>query len=156
MLKSYIRDFHRANDKGWNLITEKYARMMESTASLRYAQIKDSLPKLPSVKKEIIEEIVKIQVEWMEEFAEEYPALADNARSIHTYEDNPFDTSYETYLRGELGTYSDKMLELYGRYVVDYARTGRNLTYAIMENSVKMYGYKDIDEAEEKTGRAFG
>ena len=86
----------------------------------------------------------------MEEFAGNFPALADNARSIHTWEDHAFDTSYETYLRGELGTYSDKMLELYGRYVVEYARSGTNLTYAIMENSVKMYGYTSIEEANRK------
>ena len=68
-LKSYIHDFHKANERGWNLITEKYGRMMESTAPLRYEQIKASLPNLPDMKKEIIEEIVKIQVDWMEEFA---------------------------------------------------------------------------------------
>ncbi len=91
----------------------------------------------------------------MEEFAAEYPALADNARSIHTSEDNPFDTSYETYLRGELGTYSDKMLELYGRYIVDYARSQKNLAHDIMLNNVKMYGYSSLEEAERKTGEAY-
>lgn len=91
----------------------------------------------------------------MEEFAKEYPALADNARSIHTYEDNPFNTSYETYLRGELSTYSDKMLELYGRYIVDYARAGANPAMDIMKNNVRMYGYKSIDEAERKTVAAW-
>ena len=84
----------------------------------------------------------------MEEFSAGYPTLAGNARNIHTWEDTPEDTSYETYLRGELGTYSDKMLELYGRYVVEYARTGRNTAYEIMENSVKMYGYQDVETAE--------
>ena len=91
----------------------------------------------------------------MEEFAGEYPALADNARSIHTAEDNPFDTSYETYLRGELGTYSDKMLELYGRYIVTYARGGKNLAHDIMLNNVKMYGYGSLEEAEKKTKEAW-
>mgnify|MGYP002509043788 CR=1 FL=1 len=43
--------------------------MMESTAPSHYAKLKDSLPELPEVKKEIIEEIIKIQVDWMEEFA---------------------------------------------------------------------------------------
>ena len=53
-------------------------------------------------------------------------------------------------MRGELGTYSDKMLELYGRYIVTYARGGRNLTFDIMENSVKMYGYASVEEANAK------
>ena len=32
--------------------------------------------------------------------------------------------------------------------MVEYARTGRNTAYEIMENSVKMYGYKDVETAE--------
>ena len=156
MLMQYLYDFHREYHRGHNLIEEKYGRMMESTAPEKYEEIKNNFSPLPEDKKRIIEQICSMQVSWMEEFAGQYPALADNARSIHTREDNPFNTSYETYLRGELGTYSDKMLELYGRYVVEYARLGKNPARDIMENSVKMYGYKDIDEAEEKTGRAFG
>ena len=89
-----------------------------------------------------------LQVQWMEEFATKYPKLAGNARSIHTYEDHLWNTSYETYLRGELGTYSDKMLELYARYIVEYARAGRNVARDIMEESVWMYGYEGLDEAE--------
>ena len=150
MLMQYLYDFWREYHKGHNLIEEKYGRMMESTAPEEYEKMKSHFPTLSPEKKAIIEQIVGLQVGWMEEFAGSFPALADNARSIHTWEDHAFDTSYETYLRGELGTYSDKMLELYGRYVVEYARSGKNLTYAIMENSVKMYGYASIEEANRK------
>lgn len=150
MLMQYLYDFRREYKRGHNLIEEKYGRMMESTAPEEYEKIKGHFPELSPEKKAIIEQIVGLQVGWMEEFAGKYPALADNARSIHTWEDHAFDTSYETYLRGELGTYSDKMLELYGRYVVAYARSGKNLTYDIMENSVKMYGYGSIEEANDK------
>ncbi|MDE6963690.1 MAG: DUF4125 family protein, partial [Lachnospiraceae bacterium] len=89
MLKSYIHDFNSAGEKGWNLITEKYGRMMESTAPARYEQLKDSFPHIPEMKKAIIEEIVKIQLGWMEEFARSYPKAANNARSIPTAEDTP-------------------------------------------------------------------
>lgn len=155
MLLQYLYDFHREYVRGHNLIEEKYGRMMESTAPERYREMKDRFPELTEEKKRIIEQICAMQVKWMEEFAGQYPALADNARSIRTSEDNPFNTSYETYLRGELGTYSDKMLELYGRYVVDYARTDRNPAHDIMRNSVSMYGYRDLDEAERKTAAAW-
>lgn len=155
MLLQYLYDFHREYERGHNLIEEKYGRMMESTAPEKYAEIKDHFPQLTEEKKNIIQQICGMQVGWMEEFAGEYPALADNARSIHTAEDNPFDTSYETYLRGELGTYSDKMLELYGRYIVNYARNGKNLAYDIMLNNVKMYGYGSLEEAEQKTKEAW-
>lgn len=152
MLVQYLYDFYREYHRGHNLIEEKYGRMMESTAPEKYQEIKSHFPELTREKKDIIEQIVALQVGWMENFSASYPVLAGNARRIHTYEDTPEDTSYETYLRGELGTYSDKMLELYGRYVVEYARSGRNTAYDIMENSVKMYGYKDIEAAEQEIG----
>lgn len=150
MLLQYLYDFHREYERGHNLITEKYGRMMESTAPEKYEELRKNFPEISEEKKHIIEQICSLQVQWMEEFAAEYPPLAENARSIHTAQDNEYNTSYETYLRGELGTYSDKMLELYGRYVVKYAGEGRNPVYDIMENSVKMYGYQSLQEAAEK------
>lgn len=154
MLLQYLYDFHREYERGHNLITEKYGRMMESTAPEKYEELRKNFrkifPELSEEKKRIIEQICGLQVQWMEEFAAEYPSLAENARSIHTAQDNEYNTSYETYLRGELGTYSDKMLELYGRYIVKYAGEGRNPVYDIMENSVKMYGYQSLQEAAEK------
>ena len=150
MLKSYIHDFHVANEKGWNLITEKYGRMMESTAPSRYAEIKGSLPVIPEVKKEIIEEIVKIQVGWMEDFAQRYPKAAGNARSIHTYEDNLYNTSYETYLRGEISTYSDETLDLYGRFIAGLFKDEKNLAEMTMRNTALLYGYESLEDLEAK------
>ena len=93
--------------------------------------------------------MIGFQVKWMEEFDTAYPNLAGNARAIHTSEDLPYDTSYETYLRGELGTYSDRMLEMYGRYIVEFAQNGKNATYEIMKNTVRFYGYKDLETANQ-------
>lgn len=150
MLKSYLHDFQRANEKGWNLITEKYGRMMKSTAPLQYAAIQESLPEIPEAKQEIIDEIVKIQVDWMEEFAKRYPKAAGNARSIHTEEDNMYNTSYETYLRGEISTYSDKTLDLYGRFIAGLFRKDLNLAEMTMRNTALLYGYESLEELEEK------
>ena len=153
MLKSYIADFENAMAKGWNLITEKYGRMMESTAPDRFEEIKEQFPCLAEEKKHIIDEIVKIQVNWMEEFAREYPFMAGNSRVIHTYEDTAFSTSFETYLRGEMRTYSDKTLDLYGRFIVSYLQNGKNLTKDIMENTALLYGYESLETAEELLSR---
>lgn len=149
MLLQYLYDFDRELEQGHNLIEEKYGRMMESTAPGRYEEMKERFPEITPEKKEIIEKIVALQVAWMEEFAAEYPYLAGNARSIHTYEDNGWDTSYETYLRGEISTYSDKMLELYGRYIAEHAAAGKNLAGEIMAHSAHMYGYESLEDAEE-------
>ena len=154
MLLQYLYDFCRELERGHNLIEEKYGRMMESTAPEQFEKMKERFPEITPEKKNIIENIVKMQVTWMEEFAAEFPYLAGNARSIHTYEDNGWNTSYETYLRGEISTYSDKMLELYGRYIVAHAAAGQNLAREIMTQSVLLYGYKDLEEAEAGLRRA--
>lgn len=151
MLIQYLYDFQREASRGHNLIEEKYARMMSSTAPEEYARIEGFLTKLEDGKNKIVEEIVRMQVSWMEEFEIEYPGLAGNARSIHTNQDTLYNTSYETYLRGELSTYSDKMLELYGRYIVDHASGGRNLAREIMTRSTELYGYRSLEDAESKT-----
>ena len=124
--------------------------MMESTAPDRYEELKKDLPVRSLERIAIQEEIIKLQVEWMEDFAKEYPKMAGNARSIHTSEDNPYNTSYETYLRGELGTYSEKTLLMYGRFIVELKKNGENLAYNIMSNTARLYGYESLEEAERK------
>ncbi len=153
MLLQYLYDFEREMRLGHNLITEKYGRMMEHTAPERYAEIKDNFPVLSEEKKTIIEQIVAIQVGWMEDFASKYPAMGERARRIRTADDSAYDTSYETYLRGELGTYSDKMLELYARFIVGLSSEGKNLAYETMQNTAKLYGYDTIEAAEKFMSR---
>ncbi len=148
MLLQYLYDFRREMRLGHNLITEKYARMMASTAPERYEELKDHFPQLTPEKEAIIAQIVGIQVKWMEEFSAEFPHLGQQARSIHTSQDTSFNTSYETYLRGELGTYSDKMLELYARFIVDLTAEGKNLARMTMEGNTRLYGYESLEAAE--------
>lgn len=148
LLLSYGNDIKEAFENNWNLITEKYARMMESTAYEKYKELEPQLPVRSSERRELVEKTAAIQVKWMEEFARKYPKLADNARSIHTYEDREYNTSYETYLRGELLTYSDKTMELYYKFVKELEKKGENLAQMIMENTVKLYGYESLEEAE--------
>lgn len=150
LLRSYLTDLERAQRDGWNLITEKYARMMKSTAPERYAELEEQLPPRSEERQAIAEEIIKIQVAWMEEFASKYPKMAGNARSIHTYEDTAFNTSYETYLRGELGTYSEETFVLYGRFITELLKKGINLAYETMSQTARLYGYKSVEDAENR------
>lgn len=150
LLRSYLSDLESAEREGWNLITEKYARMMKSTAPEKYVELEGRLPARSPEREQIAEEIIKIQVAWMEDFAKHYPKMAGNARSIHTYEDNALQTSYETYLRGELGTYSEETFILYGRFVTRLLQEGRNLAYEIMQQTALLYGYKSVEDAESR------
>lgn len=146
--ESYLDDLRIATRTGRNLITEKYGRMMESNYPEEYEKMKDFFPTHSEERKAITLQIAAIQVEWLEEFAKEYPDFALNARRIHSTEDTPYDTSAETYLRGELDTYSDKTLILYGRYIAKLKSENKNLTKMIFENIAKGYGYKDLASAK--------
>ena len=150
LLSSFYNDLSDAAANGRNLITEKYGRMMQSTARDRYEEIKDDFPVLDEERIKIQEGIISIQIGWMEDFAAGYPKMAGNARIIHTSEDTEYNTSYETYLRGEISTYSAETLILYGRFVAGLANAGRNLASEIMLNTARLMGYKDLDDAEHK------
>ena len=129
---------------------EKYARMMKSTNPEKYLEFEKDIPVLSEKRIAIQEEIIKIQVAWMEAFAEDYPKMAGNARSIRTIEDSEYNTSYETYLRGEISTYSEKTFILYSKFIVSLLKEQSNLAKAIMEHTAKLYGYESLVEAEEK------
>ena len=86
----------------------------------------------------------------MNEFSEKFPKLAANARSISEMTDEIDNTSYETYLKGELAAYSPETLLEYGYFISQKAQNGENLVFDIMENTVKMYGYSSLEAAEEK------
>jgi len=150
MLIQYYYDFSREYKLGHNLITEKYGRMMESTDENRWEEIKNNFPIISEEKKAVIEQIVGVQMQMMESFATDHPKTAGNARSLHTYEDDIVNTSYETYLRGEISTYSDKMLQLYGQYVVRYVKEGKNIAFDIMSNTAKLYGFSNLIDFENK------
>lgn len=145
MLIRYRFDFEKATSMGRNLIAEKYARMEESTVPDKYDELKDKLPLVTEDQRKLVNSIVEIQVGFMEECAANHPNVRERSRSIRSSEDTPYNTSYETYLRGELLTYSDSMLMLYGRYVLEYAKSGRNIAEEIMDNTAVMYGYKSIN-----------
>ena len=150
LLLSFLSDLKEAQINGRNLITEKYGRMMQSTAPERYEELKKHFPVLDEDRIKIQEQIIAIQIGWMESFAKKYPKMAGNARIIHTSEDTPYDTSYETYLRGEISTYSSGTLVAYGRFIAGLANEGRNLAEEIMGNTAALMGYKDLDDAESR------
>ena len=150
MLEQYWAELQNASQRGWNLLTEKYARMMASTAPEAYAALKKELPPVSEQKQALCEAIISIQVSWMEDFAKQYPNLAGQARKIHTSEDTEWQTSYETYLRGELLTYSEDLLQAYGAWIVKLYRAGKNLAEQIMTNTIHFYQYSSLEAAEKQ------
>ena len=132
---------------GRNPVMEKYAYMMESTDPDYYQTIQDQLPQVDPQKRAFIQILCEIEVSMREDMNEKYPYLLAQARLTHTLEDEKDDTSFETYLRGELMTYSDETLYLYGQMVLRMVQNQENLIEKILTNTVKAYGYSSLEEA---------
>lgn len=149
LLDSYAEDLEDADAAGRNLLTEKYARMMESTEPERFAR--ELAPHLPVLAPERIaaqEAIIAVQLPWARAFHEQYPALGAGMRVLTTAEDTLDSTSFETYLRGELGTYSARTLARYRDLVDALVTAGENLTWRTVAYTVILAGYENLDAAE--------
>lgn len=150
MLDSYYDDLLAAHQSGRNLLTEKYAYMMERTSPEEFAGICDALPPRSKQKDIEIDEICAAHVQWQEELAAQYPKLTGNGRPIRRSADSKYCTSFETYLWGELATYSEKTIQLYVSYVRRLQREGENLCKMILENTIFQYGYASLEQAEKR------
>lgn len=149
LLESYAADLDEADRTGRNLLTEKYARMMDSTEPDRYArEIAPYLPVLAPARMVRQEAVVATQLGWARAFRERYPRLGHAMRVLETSQDTLTSTSFETYLRGELGTYSDRTLAGYEDLVRTTAAAGENLTEQTVRWTVLLGGFTDLADAE--------
>jgi hypothetical protein len=133
-------------------MTEKYDRMMESTFPEEYQKIAGVLPGVDDQTLDLIEKIIEFNLKWKVETAGKYPNLANRGRAIYTKEDANNSTSFETYLRGELRTYSPATIRLYYDMTLAYWNRGENLEDVYLLNTVKKYGYSSLEQAERLSG----
>lgn len=152
LLSSYLYDLESAKALGFNLMSEKYARMMESTHPEEYVKIKDFLPVMTNEKKQMVNELTQILLDWEKEIFSRYPFLAQRGRPLDSEEDSAAATSFETYTRGELSTYSMNTLSLYGALCDAMFKQGVNGAEVVYENMVRMYGYPSLEEAAVRFG----
>ncbi len=149
VLESYQADLLSAAAEGRNLIFEKYGYMMETTYPEEYAQIRAHLPEVSEGKRALIDRLARIHVEWDAWMLEHYPNIRRNGRTMTTGEDSALDgSSSESYLKGELSTYSEKTLRLIWAQTEAAYANGENLLKQIIENETAFYGYKSLEEAE--------
>lgn len=153
LLKSYLDDLTAARREGRNLMSEKYARMMESTFPAEYREIADRLPRIDQATLALIEDIVSVNIGWKQEMADRYPVLNGKGRPIHTKDDTHHVTSFETYFRGELKTYSPKTIRLFHEHIKSQKKNGVNEAELNLLNQVKGYGYTSLAEAEKNMAR---
>jgi hypothetical protein len=145
---SYLDDLWRAAAAGRNLMTEKYARMMEYTSPCEYRRVASQLPTLEREAEPLIEHLSRLSVEWMEQTAAKYPHVGAQGRPLRSESDNAYTPSFETYNRGELATYSANTLRLLRDHYLALAADGVNPAEVILEHTVKQYGYASLERAE--------
>ena len=148
MRESWLADLRAAQKEGRNPMSEKYGYMMARTSPAEYAQIAHLLPARTAEKDRLIDFICQAHVMWQEKVAAKYPRLAGRGRPIHKENDSLNTTSLETYLWGELATYSLETLERYAAHVRELMYTGRNLCEMVLRNTAAAYGYESLDTAE--------
>jgi hypothetical protein len=141
-LESYLQDLETAEKKNVNLMTQKYARMDNLIGKIK--------------ENPIMNEIVDIEIEWQKEMFEKFPCLMSSARALRSSEDTPSATSFETYLRGELETYSDTTLALLLKDVKNYCEKNENMMMKNYLEMVKQLGYTSIEDAEETKRKEMG
>ncbi len=150
MLNSYLSDIRSAEEDGRNLLEEKYARMMADTAPEQYAEIAAKIPGLDRKQMQLREDILCIEIGQADALAALYPKLMSRGRSIHTVQGMPGAASAETYLKGELSTYSVHTLECYRRMLKQYENSGESRVEANLRYMARFYGYDSLEQAEKE------
>lgn len=148
LLESYLDDLLLAEREERNLLAEKYGRMMESTAPAEYENIKHLFPARSEERLARQEVVIAAEISMDEDFCARYPLYASGGRNTHTAEDTMYSTSKETYLRGEMSTWSDRTFGLYEAFVHELVSAGKNLPEMTAENIVREYGFRSLDDTE--------
>ena len=144
-LQLYLQDLKEAEQAGRNLVTLKYAYMMETTSPAEYEQLKARLPEVDSEKRQLIERMAEMTASWCEEFAVQYPDVARRGRPPRTEADAPGITSAQTYCRGELSTYSLETLKSLFEVYEQYEKEEMNLFEKTVENEMRFILGKDLN-----------
>ncbi len=147
-LESYLEDLNEAETNGWNMVREKYIRMMKSTDPSGYEHFKDNLPQVSEKKAALVAEIWSHMLTQTKRMRVHFPILAMGGRCLHASEERTGDTSIETYQASELLTYSEKTLEAFLAQLIALEEQGIDMVYQIQENSVTCLGYSSMEEAE--------
>ncbi len=140
MRKSYLEDLNRAKESERNLVLEKYAYM----SGYSYMGELDGILE----KQELIQEIMPEMLRETINMREAYPNISKRSRPMGNEEGELY--PLDSYLLCEIMTYSVQTLRLFRDYLAELTSQGKNLPMMILENTAKRYGFKSLDEAEQR------
>ena len=154
LLESWKADLVRANEEGRNPLTEKYGYMMCISDPESNTEIIRRLPTVSPEKRQTARRIVDRLIPQNETFRSRYPRVSARGRPLRTSEEPAAGwTSIETYELGELWTYSQKTLELFQANLDTFEKEGKSYPETVVENGLKLRGFKSLEEAEEFLAR---
>jgi hypothetical protein len=142
----YFRDLYEARKTGRNMMTEKYGYMMKSTHSQEYEQIKLHLPAISERKKALISKIVSVELQWMDSIVRAYPNIRLQGRVLKQTQEGADETSFETYRKGELCTYSIDTLQSLWQHVTAAQKEGKNLNEDVLIHMTRLCGKEHIGQ----------
>lgn len=140
ILTSYLNDLVNAKNENRNLVTEKYAYIMQYTDPEYFNKIKKYLPPISDYKKNTVNSIMLIYMNWEEEIKKNNPELLDNNRDLYNPSQSTARTTIEYYFKGELISYSESTLNLILKYYLSAFQKGINL----VEKNLKYLKEKNL------------
>ena len=145
-LGSYKEDLREASKSGRNLLTEKYAFMMEDTDPEGFGRLKGALKMPGKGALLLVDEIMDLYMRQTEDFMKTWPQFLKRSRPLYAKSSGPV-TSIETYMRSELKTYSEKTLGLLLLHMKAMEAEGLSMVYEIYRYTAKAYGFDSVEEA---------
>jgi hypothetical protein len=139
-LESYRDDLVQAKRGRRNLMTYKYARM----ANMIPCGNDDPF----------IDAIVRRQKEWQEELSRAYPSFMSGARPLETTGVPGGQTSFETYLRAEMETFSPKTLARLFQEIERKKAAGINMSEEVYGYLLEEKGLPPLPEMEKRMAAA--
>ncbi len=146
-LSSYLADLQLAESQQVNMAAERYAHMMKVTNPSEYEEIKNDLRPISNEAVQLVEQIMEIYSKWNAELDMRYPNIRSLGRP--TNEDGTW-TSVNTYLRGELLTYSVKTLSLCLRDIYQARSMFINLSERTLMHMASIYGFQSLEDMERR------
>ena len=148
MCRLYLTCLQGAWSQGRNLVQEKYGWMMADTFPEEFAALQSALPPVEPERQRLASEILDIQLPMTACLQQKYPLATRRGRPLYPDPAHPRTASVATYLRGELYTYSLRLLQAYLAFLRLLQARQRSLPREILEYTVRQYGFADLDAFE--------
>jgi len=146
-LTSYLADLQMAESQQVNMAAERYAHMMKVTYPSEYEQIKNDLRPVTIEAVQLVEKIMEIFTGWSAEVDRRYPNIRSFGRPAT---ENGTWTSVDTYLRGELLTYSGRTLSLCLQDIYRAQAQSINLSEMTLLHMARFYGFESLNDMEKR------